>query len=70
MTQIKICGITREEDALLAAEKGPIFSASFRTSTPRYIEPERAAAIAARIKDGKHVGIVGVFRDASVDYMK
>jgi phosphoribosylanthranilate isomerase len=72
MTQIKICGITREEDALLAAEKGADFLGFiFVPSTPRYIEPERAAAIAARIREREtRPKIVGVFRDASVDYMQ
>lgn len=72
MTQIKICGITRQEDALLAAEKGADFLGFiFVPSTPRYIEPERAAAIAARIREREtRPKIVGVFRDASVDYMR
>ncbi len=72
MTQVKICGITREEDALLAAEKGADFIGFiFVPSTPRYIEPERAAAIAARVKEReKRPKIVGVFRDASVDYIR
>ena len=72
MTQVKICGITREEDALVAAEKGADFLGFiFVPSTPRYVEPERAAAIAARIRE-RETGpkIVGVFRDASVDYMR
>ncbi len=72
MTQIKICGLTREEDALLAAEKGADFlGLIFVPSTPRYIEPERAAVIAARVKErDRRPRIVGVFRDASVDYIR
>ena len=72
MTQIKICGLTREEDALLAADKGADFLGFiFVPSTPRYIEPERAAAITAKVKEReKPPKIVGVFRDASVDYMR
>lgn len=72
MTQVKICGITRQEDALVAAEKGADFLGFiFVPSTPRYVEPERAAAIAARIKEREtRPKIVGVFRDASVDYMR
>lgn len=72
MTQIKICGMTREEDALFAAEKGADYIGFiFVPSTPRYIEPERAAAIAAKVKDReKRPKIVGVFRDSSVEYIR
>jgi phosphoribosylanthranilate isomerase len=72
MTRIKICGLTREEDALAAAERGADFLGFiFVPSTPRYLEPERAAAIAARVRESQKVPkFVGVFRDASVDYMK
>jgi len=72
MTQVKICGITREEDALVAAEQGADFLGFiFVPSTPRYVEPERAAAIAERIREREtRPKIVGVFRDASVDYMR
>ena len=72
MTKIKICGLMREEDALFAAEAGADFLGFiFVPSTPRHIEPERAAAIAARVREsGKTPKIVGVFRDASADYMR
>lgn len=72
MTQIKICGLTREEDALFAAEKGADYIGFiFVPSTPRYIEPERAADIAAKVKDReKRPKIVGVFRDSSVEYIR
>ena len=71
MTRIKICGLTREEDALLCADQGADFLGFiFVPSTPRYIEPERAAAIAARVREReKSPRIVGVFRDSSVDYI-
>lgn len=73
MTRIKICGITREEDALFCADKGADFLGFiFVPSTPRFVEPERAAAIAARTRENreKRPNIVGVFRDASVDYVR
>src|SRR4029079_4698023 len=72
MTWLKICGLTREEDALFAAEHGADFLGFiFVPSTPRFIEPERAAAIAARVKELENPPkIVGVFRDSSVDYVK
>ncbi len=72
MTRIKICGITREEDALFCAEQRADFLGFiFVPSTPRFVEPERAAAIAARVREReKHPKIVGVFRDASNDYIR
>lgn len=71
MTRIKICGLTREEDALFCAEKGTDFVGFiFVPSTPRFIEPERAATIAAKLREReKRPRIVGVFRDASAEYM-
>jgi phosphoribosylanthranilate isomerase len=72
MTKIKICGITREEDALVCAEQGADFLGFiFVPSTPRFLEPEKAAAIAARVREKEnHPKIVGVFRDASNDYIR
>src|SRR2546423_5296099 len=72
MTRIKICGITREEDAVVCAENGADFLGFiFVPSSPRYVEPEKAAAIAARLRENeKRPKIVGVFRDASNDYIR
>ncbi|HYU26208.1 MAG TPA: phosphoribosylanthranilate isomerase [Thermoanaerobaculia bacterium] len=72
MTRIKICGITREEDALAAAGLGADFLGFiFVPSTPRFVEPERAAAIAAAVRGrGDAPKFVGVFRDASTDYIR
>lgn len=72
MTKIKICGITREEDALFAANGGADFLGFiFVPSTPRHLEPERAAAIAAKVRDSRKVPkFVGVFRDASNEYIR
>lgn len=72
MTKIKICGITREEDALFCADQGADFLGFiFVPGSPRFIEPERAAAIAARVREReKPPKIVGVFRDASNDYIR
>jgi len=72
MTKIKICGLTRENDALRAAELGADFLGFiFVPGTPRHIEPERAALIASAVRS--QVGepkFVGVFRDASPDYIR
>jgi phosphoribosylanthranilate isomerase len=72
MTKIKICGITREEDALFCAEQGADFLGFiFVPSTPRYVEPEKAAAVAARVREREvRPKLVGVFRDASNDYIR
>jgi phosphoribosylanthranilate isomerase len=72
MTKIKICGITREEDALFCAEQGADFTGFiFVPSTPRYVEPEKAAAIAAKVRERQtRPKLVGVFRDASNDYIR
>ena len=73
MTRLKICGLTREEDALYAAERGADFLGFiFVPSTPRFIEPEKAAAIVARVKENREnpPKFAGVFRDASSEYIK
>ena len=71
MTRIKICGITREEDALFCADKGADFIGFiFVPSSPRFIEPERASAITAKLRERQsRPRFVGVFRDASSEYM-
>lgn len=72
MTKIKICGLTRQEDALRAADLGADFLGFiFVPSTPRFIEPERAAAVAAPLREReRRPKLVGVFRDASPDYIR
>ncbi|MDQ3282659.1 MAG: phosphoribosylanthranilate isomerase [Acidobacteriota bacterium] len=65
MTQVKICGITRVEDARVAASYGADYlGLIFVPSSPRYVEPEAAAEITAAVKGPK---FVGVFRDCGVD---
>jgi phosphoribosylanthranilate isomerase len=73
MTKIKICGITREEDAVLAADRGADFlGLIFVPTSPRHVEPERAAEIAARVRSGRErpPKMVGVFHDSSADYIR
>jgi phosphoribosylanthranilate isomerase len=63
---IKICGITRLEDALHAVECGAdALGFVIWPSSPRYITPERAAAIIDALPDA--VTTVGVFIDEPVD---
>jgi phosphoribosylanthranilate isomerase len=68
-TRIKICGITRAEDALAAAEAGAdAIGFIFHRPSPRYVEPPKAAEIARRVPP--FVTTVGVFVDADADFVR
>ena len=61
-TRIKICGITRLEDALTAADAGAdAIGFVFHRPSPRYVDPERAASIARAMPP--FVALVGLFVD-------
>ncbi|MGB4781704.1 phosphoribosylanthranilate isomerase [Candidatus Methylomirabilis sp.] len=62
MIRVKICGITSCEDAWVAVEAGAdALGFILVKGTPRYIEPEAAAIIAAQMPP--FVATVGVFID-------
>lgn len=69
MTRVKICGITRLDDALLAAELGAAaVGFVFWPFSPRVIDAELAAAIAAQLPESMLT--VGVFVDQPVDEVR
>ena len=58
--QVKICGVTRLEDALLAAELGAAFiGLNFHPPSPRALLPEAARRIAEAVRG--RAKVVGVF---------
>lgn len=64
MFTIKICGITRPEDAIVAAEAGAdAIGLNFYAKSPRYVSIETAFTIAQAVAGGPLV--VGVFVNAS-----
>jgi len=65
---VKICGITRVEDAAAAIEYGAgAVGFVFWPASPRFIDPYRARAIAARIPP--FVATVGVFVNQPAAYV-
>jgi phosphoribosylanthranilate isomerase len=68
-TRVKICGITRVEDALAAIEFGADFlGLNFYEKTPRYIPFDAARAVRDAI--GSRARVVGVFVDAPRDHIE
>lgn len=63
-TRVKICGITRPEDAAAAVDAGAdAIGLVFHPGSPRYVETGRAAAIAAGV--GPFVTVTGLFVNAA-----
>ncbi len=72
MTQIKICGITNLQDAMIAAEAGAdLLGFIFYPPSPRYIAPEHARAIVNQL-GALNIApqFVGVFVNASLEHMR
>jgi len=68
-TRIKICGITREQDADAAVAAGAdALGLVFYAPSPRYVTPQRAAQLAARIP--AFVTRVGLFVNAPAEAVR
>ncbi|MFO7693833.1 MAG: phosphoribosylanthranilate isomerase [Vicinamibacterales bacterium] len=68
-TRIKVCGITRVDDALRAAALGvDALGFVFWPKSPRFLSPRAAAAIAAALPP--FVATVGVFVDQPLDEIR
>lgn len=66
MTRIKICGLTRCEDALIAARAGAdAIGMVFYAKSPRHVEPRQAAEICAVLPP--FVASVGLFVDPAAE---
>ena len=69
MTTVKICGIRRLDDALVAAEAGADLLGLVFAPSRRRIDPEAARDIVAEVKRRVEVKAVGVFVNESVREM-
>lgn len=70
--KVKICGLTRQEDALFAAECGADFLGFiFVEDSPRFMDADRVAEIASAVRARSNPPkLVGVFRNASHERMR
>jgi len=67
-TKIKICGVTRPDDATLIATAGVDFiGLNFWPGSKRYLTIERAQAVAAAVRAAGAAQLVGVFVNAELE---
>jgi len=68
-TRVKICGITRLDDALHAAAEGvDAIGLVFYAKSPRFVTSAQAAAISEKLP--AFVTTVALFKDADADYIR
>jgi phosphoribosylanthranilate isomerase len=71
MIQIKICGVTRPDDAARTAAAGADYlGLNFWPRSKRYLEPPQAHAVAAAARGAGAIRIVGLFVDADIDAIR
>ena len=67
--RVKICGVTRGDDAVASIEAGAdLIGLNFFAPSPRYVSIERARIVRDAI--GVRVKVVGVFVNATRDYVE
>lgn len=67
-TRVKICGITRAEDARVAADAGSdAIGLVFYVNSPRHVEIDQARAVVATLP--AFVTTVALFRNAEAEYV-
>lgn len=68
-TRVKICGLTRIQDAAVAAESGvDAIGFVFFGDSPRFVDPTQAAVIAEKFSP--FVTIVGLFVNADAEWVR
>ena len=68
-TRIKVCGLTREDDVRAALDAGvDAIGLVFYPKSPRYVEADRAAALARQVPP--FVSVVGLFVNADVQQVR
>ena len=66
--KVKICGVTRAEDAIVSIEAGAdLIGLNFFEPSPRYLSIDRARVVRDAI--GARAKVVGVFVNATRDYV-
>lgn len=71
MVKVKICGITRMADALLAAALGADYLGfNFYPPSPRYVEPALVREILSELSSSYRVRAVGVFVNENAETIR
>jgi phosphoribosylanthranilate isomerase len=69
ITKVKICGITNYEDGAAAMDLGAdLLGFNFYRKSPRYVQPQTAAAIIRRLP--AFIDVSGVFVNSSIEEIR